>query len=42
MSADVAKKYFERSDDPSVTVEDVLELFTADAMLKSPREGVFR
>lgn len=42
MSVETAKKYFERSDDPNATVEDIVNLFADDAVLKSPREGTFR
>ncbi|MFC7020329.1 MULTISPECIES: nuclear transport factor 2 family protein [Haloarcula] len=42
MSVDIAREYFERSDDPEASVEDVVELFADDAVLKSPREGIFR
>jgi len=42
MSIETAKEYFERSDDPDASVEDVAGLFASDAVLKSPREGVFR
>jgi ketosteroid isomerase-like protein len=42
MSVETAKEYFARSDDPEGTVEDVVELFAEDAVLKSPREGTFR
>jgi ketosteroid isomerase-like protein len=41
MSTQTAQEYFRRSDDPDATVEDVVELFTEDAVLKSPREGTF-
>lgn len=42
MSVETAKNYFERSDDPDATVQDVVDLFADDAVLKSPREGTFR
>lgn len=42
MSVETAREYFGRADDASASVEDVVELFTEDAVLKSPREGVFR
>lgn len=42
MSVETAKAYFERSDDPDATIDDVVDLFTDDAVLKSPREGIFR
>ena len=42
MSVETAKAYFERSDDPDGTVEDIVDLFADDAVLKSPREGTFR
>lgn len=42
MSVETARAYFERSDDPEATVEDVVDLFADDGVLKSPREGTFR
>ncbi len=42
MSVETAKAYFERSDDPEATTEDVVDLFADDGVLKSPREGTFR
>lgn len=42
MSVDTAREYFERSDDAEADVEDVVDLFADDAVLLSPREGVFR
>lgn len=42
MSLKTAKAYFERSDNPDMTVEDIVDLFADDAVLKSPREGTFR
>lgn len=42
MSVETAKAYFERSDDPNATIDDVVDLFAEDAVLKSPREGIFR
>jgi ketosteroid isomerase-like protein len=42
MSVEIAREYFRRSDDPDATVEDVVDLFADDAVLKSPREGTFR
>lgn len=42
MSVTTAKAYFERADDPDATLDDIVELFTDDAVLKSPREGIFR
>ncbi len=42
MSTEIAQEYFRRSDDPDATVDDVVELFAEDAVLKSPREGTFR
>lgn len=42
MSVETAKAYFERSDDSEATVGDVVDLFADDAVLKSPREGMFR
>ena len=41
MSVETAREYFRRSDDPDATVEDIVDLFADDAVLKSPREGVF-
>lgn len=41
MSVEVAKEYFERSDDPDATPADIAALFAEDATLKSPREGIF-
>ena len=42
MSVETAKTYFERSDSADATVEDIIDLFADDAILKSPREGTFR
>lgn len=42
MSVSTAKAYFDRSDDPEATLDDVVDLFAEDAVLKSPREGIFR
>jgi len=42
MSVETAKDYFERSDDPNADVDDIVDLFAGDAVLKSPREGTFR
>lgn len=42
MSVETARAYFERSDDPDATIEDVVDLFADDATLKSPREGLFQ
>lgn len=42
MSVNTAKAYFHRSDDPAATIEDVVDLFADKAVLKSPREGIFR
>jgi ketosteroid isomerase-like protein len=42
MSVETARTYFERSDDPDATIDDVVDLFADDAVLKSPREGTFR
>ena len=41
MGLEIAREYFHRSDDPNATVDDIVELFAADAVLKSPREGIF-
>lgn len=42
MRVETAKAYFEHSDDPEASVDDVVNLFADDAVLKSPREGIFR
>jgi ketosteroid isomerase-like protein len=42
MSVETAKAYFERSDDPDASIDEVVELFADDAVLRSPREGTFR
>jgi ketosteroid isomerase-like protein len=42
MSVETAEAYFERSDDPDASIDDIVELFADDAVLKSPREGTFR
>lgn len=42
MSVETARAYFERSDDPDATIDDVVDLFADDAVLVSPREGTFR
>jgi len=42
MSVETARAYFERSDDPDASIADIVELFTENAVLKSPREGIFR
>lgn len=42
MSVETAKEYFETSDDPESTPEDIAALFAEDAVLKSPREGIFQ
>jgi len=41
MSVETAKAYFERSDDPEASIEDIVDLFANNATLKSPREGTF-
>ncbi|MFB6253367.1 MAG: nuclear transport factor 2 family protein [Halobacteriaceae archaeon] len=41
MSVEIAQRYFEVSDDPDKGVEDIVALFSDDATLKSPREGIF-
>jgi len=41
MSIQTAKLYFERADDSASSVVDIVDLFTHDAVLKSPREGIF-
>lgn len=42
MSKETAREYFRRSDAPDGTVDDIASLFAEDAVLKSPREGIFR
>lgn len=42
MSVEIAKEYFARSDDPDATPDDIAALFSEDATLYSPREGIFR
>lgn len=42
MSVATARRYFEVSDDPDSGPADIAALFAEDAVLKSPREGVFR
>ena len=42
MSVETARKYFEVSDSEDHNARDLTELFAEDAVLKSPREGVFR
>lgn len=42
MSVEIAEEYFETADDPESTPADVAALFAEDAVLKSPREGIFR
>ena len=42
MSVETARQYFEVSDKVESTAEDIAALFTEDAILKSPREGIFR
>lgn len=42
MSVETAKRYFEVSDDPDSTPADIAALFAEDAVLASPREGIFR
>lgn len=41
MSVETAKRYFEVSDDPDSSPADIAGLFAPDAILKSPREGIF-
>lgn len=41
MSVEIAKEYFDRSDASEMGVEDIVDLFSEDATLKSPREGTF-
>lgn len=42
MSVKIAREYFERSDNPESTAADIAALFSEDAELYSPREGIFR
>lgn len=42
MSVETAKEYFARSDNPDATIADIAALFSEDAVLYSPREGIFR
>lgn len=42
MSVETAMEYFETADDPESTPADIAALFAEDAVLKSPREGIFR
>lgn len=42
MSVETAQAYFDRADDADATVDDIVDLFADDAVLKSPREGIFR
>lgn len=42
MSVETAREYFETADDPNATPADIAALFAEDAVLKSPREGIFR
>lgn len=42
MSVETAKAYFETADDPDAGPEDIAALYAEDAVLKSPREGIFR
>lgn len=42
MSADTARGYFERSDDPEATPTDTAALLAADSELYSPRERILR
>ncbi|MFB6308034.1 MAG: nuclear transport factor 2 family protein [Haloarculaceae archaeon] len=42
MSVETAREYFERADDPEATAADIADLFAEDAVLRSPREGIFR
>lgn len=41
MVVERAKAYFRHSDSEQSTIEDVAELFAKDAVLRSPREGIF-
>lgn len=41
MSVETAKEYFETADDPDATPADIAALYAEDAVLKSPREGIF-
>lgn len=41
MSVATAKEYFRVSDAPDTGPEDIAALFAEDAVLKSPREGIF-
>lgn len=42
MSIETAKEYFTVSDNADSTAKDIAALFAEDAVLKSPREGIFR
>lgn len=42
MSVDTAREYFRVSDAPDTGPADIAALFAEDAVLKSPREGIFR
>lgn len=42
MSVETAREYFRRSDDPESGPADIAVLFAEDAVLRSPREGIFR
>lgn len=42
MSVETARRYFEVSDEPDSTPGDIAALFAEDAVLASPREGIFR
>lgn len=39
MSVEIAKEYFELADSPDSTVDDLLELFTPDAVVVEPHVG---
>lgn len=42
MSVEVARQYFERSDSPDATVDDLLSLFATDAVAIEPHVGLYR
>ncbi len=42
MKVETAQRYFEVADDPDSGPADIAALFAEDAVLKSPREGIFR
>lgn len=41
MSVETAQEYFARSDDADATTADIAALFAEEAVLYSPREGIF-